>query len=139
MTFGKGQGGRPKGARNKITNDVRQIFHRVYEEMGDSMEITDKVTGEKRPCTGHEAMLLWAKTNQTEFYRLYGKMIPNTQEIQTDNHEDFLDELVIEADAKIVAPEAKAIDVTHTQVTEDKPLTPQDVDPNRPDKDADLV
>ncbi len=26
--------GRPKGSKNRLTNDVRQVFHRVYDEMG---------------------------------------------------------------------------------------------------------
>jgi hypothetical protein len=137
--FEKGNSGRPKGSKNKLTNDVRQIFHKVYEDMGGDDEITDPITGKKRRLTGHEAMLIWARGNPTEFYRLYGKMIPTTQEIQIDNHEDFLDDLVIEGQAEVKELETKAIDVTHTQPVDTTALSPQDVDPNKPDKDADLV
>lgn len=95
MVFQKGNKlgqGRPKGMKNRITNDVRQVFHRVYEEMGDG--VIDEKTG--KPITGHQAMLAWAQDNPTEFYRLYGKMIPQTAELPDDLHEDFIDELIFE-------------------------------------------
>lgn len=93
MAFQKGHKlstGRPKGRKNRITNDVRQVFHKVYEEMGDNT--LDEKTG--KPLTGHQAMLEWARINPTEFYRLYGKMIPATAELPDDLHEDFIDELI---------------------------------------------
>ncbi len=95
MPFEKGNKlstGRPKGVKNRITNDVRQVFHRVYEEMGQ--HVVDETTG--KPLTGHQAMLEWARINPTEFYRLYGKMIPATQEVPADLHEDFIDDLIFE-------------------------------------------
>ncbi len=30
-------GGRKRGSKNRLTNDVRQIFHDVYEKMGDDI------------------------------------------------------------------------------------------------------
>ncbi len=96
MPFEKGNklgaGGRPKGTKNRITNDVRQVFHKVYEEMGEG--VIDEKTG--KPITGHQAMRAWAQGNPTEFYRLYGKMIPQTAELPDDLHEDFIDELIFE-------------------------------------------
>ncbi len=115
MGFQKGNnyGGRKRGAKNRLTNDVRQIFHDVYENMG-----ADKINPDTdKPYTGAEAMLLWARDNQTEFYRLYGKMIPATAEITGDVHEDFLEMLVLEEHqykAKLIEAKAKAVDVTDT-------------------------
>jgi hypothetical protein len=137
--FQKGNPGRPKGAKNKITNDVRQIFHTIYNEMGNEAEIEDPKTGRKRKMTGNEAMMKWARENQTEFYRLYGKMIPTTQEIQTDNHEDFLDELIVEADAVITEPEQLVIEATPAQPLAIKEVKQEDVTPDTPETDAHLV
>ncbi len=108
MVFEKGNKlstGRPKGTKNRITNDVRQVFHRVYEEMG--AHVVDSNTG--KPLTGHQAMLEWARINPTEFYRLYGKMIPATAELPQDLHEDFIDELVFEDE---LPKQVEAKDVT---------------------------
>ncbi len=107
--------GRPKGAKNRYTNDVRQVFHEVYEQMGAG-EIFKK-TG--KPKTGLEAMLEWARENPAEFYRLYGKMIPATAEITGDVHEDFLDDLVLEeelAKTKLIQGNAKVVDVTNEDI-----------------------
>jgi hypothetical protein len=106
----KGNGGRPKGSRNRLTNDVRQVFHKVYDEMGADTEIRDKETGEMRPQTGHEAMLQWARENPTEYYRLYGKMIPATAELPDEMHEDFVATLIFE-DEETELIETTAVDV----------------------------
>ena len=142
MVFEKGheiRGGRPKGSKNRITNDVRQAFHKVYDEMGKDF-VDEK--GVKRPLSGHEAMLMWARTNPTEFYRLYGKMIPATAELPADIHEDFVDELIFtEEMPKLV--EAK--DVTDMGQDDQKQLTngvdiPQDGNDNAPlDKAIDYM
>lgn len=136
--FQKGNAGRPKGSKNKITNDVRQIFHEIYESMGDGMEVEDKITKKKRQMTGREAMLVWAQGNPTEFFRLYGKMIPTTAEITVDTHEDFLDELILEADGEEI-PVVEAKDVTKLQAPANKELTSHDVTPSTPEIDANLV
>ncbi len=103
--------GRPKGSKNRITNDVRECFHRVYDEMG-----ADKINPDTdKPYTGAEAMLLWARDNPTEFYRLYGKMIPQTAEITGDVHEDYLEFLVLEEELtknKLIEAKAKVVDIT---------------------------
>ncbi len=132
--FEKGNNGRPKGAKNKLTNDVRAIFHKVYEEMGGEDKDGKKVSG-------HQAMLTWARDNQTEFYRLYGKMIPATAELVGDVHENFLDMLVIEDEVKLI--EANVVDVgndgpiegTNGEKSPDNAPHGDDA----PDKDADLV
>ncbi len=104
-----------KRGKNRITNDVRQVFHKVYDEMGADTDVQDEVTGQMRPMTGHEAMLLWAKVNQTEFYRLYGKMIPATAELPDEMHEDFIAQLVFEDE------EAELIETTAVDVGEEAP------------------
>ncbi len=136
MTFNKGHKlatGRPKGSKNRITNDVRQVFHRVYDEMGKG--IIDEKTGKQ--VSGHEAMLAWAQSNPTEFYRLYGKMIPQTAELPADMHEDFIEELIFEDELpKLV----EATDVTDMGKDGQKQLTngataPQKQPNNAPLKD----
>ncbi len=112
MPFQKGNklSGSRKGKKNRYTNDVRQVFHEVYNEMGNEVFVVDKDTGKTRKQTGHEAMLVWAKTNQTEFYRLYGKMIPATAELSEDMHEDFIAELIFEEEEAMLV-ETDAVDV----------------------------
>ena len=65
-----------------------------------------------KPYTGHEAMLAWTLENMTEFYRLYAKMIPRTEELSDDMHEDFVATLIFEDEAKMIEGEAKVVDVT---------------------------
>ncbi len=82
--------GRKKGARNKLTNDVRAAFHNAYDGMGGLDENGKLIE------TGDEAFLKWARENQTEFYRLYAKMIPKTAELPEDILENFVDDLIFE-------------------------------------------
>jgi hypothetical protein len=112
MGFEKGNklAGSRKGKKNRINNDVRQVFHEVYENMGEGIEIVDPDSGELRRQTGKEAMLSWAQTNQTEFYRLYAKMIPATAELPEEMHEDFIGSLVFEAEEGELT-ETTAVDV----------------------------
>ncbi len=130
--FGKGHKlatGRPKGSKNRVTNDVRQVFHRVYEAMGDG--ILDEKTG--KPINGHQAMLIWAQQNPTEFYRLYGKMIPQSAELPDDLHEDFIDDLIFEDELpKLV----DAVDVTDMGKDDQKQLTDGEQEPNKEAKNA---
>jgi hypothetical protein len=99
-----------KRGKARLNNDVRQVFHKVYDEMGANVEVIDEVTGEKRKQTGHEAMLDWARDNRSEYYRLYGKMIPATAELPEDMHEDFIATLVFE-DEEVELIETDAVDV----------------------------
>ncbi len=99
--------GRKKGARNKLTNDVRAAFHKAYANMGGFDENGKLIE------TGDDAFLKWARQNQTEFYRLFAKMLPKTAELPDDLHEDFLEELVLEEESdKWIEGNAKVVDVT---------------------------
>lgn len=51
--------GRPKGTPNKTTVAAREAFQLAFDKLG-----------------GPEAMAKWAGENQTEFYKLYGRLIP---------------------------------------------------------------
>ncbi len=53
------------------------------------------------------AFLKWARQHQTEFYRLYSKMIPQTAELGSDSYEDFVGSLIFEQE------QAKVVDVTN--------------------------
>lgn len=71
--------GRPKGSQNKTTAAVKEGLLFAYEGMG-----------------GAEALLTWGRENQTEFFKLLAKLLP--QEIKSDvnlsfNHEEALADL----------------------------------------------
>lgn len=51
--------GRPKGALNKTTVAAREAFQLAF----DSLD-------------GPDGLAAWARDNQTEFYKLYGRLIP---------------------------------------------------------------
>ncbi len=55
--------GRPPGAVNKTTRSAREAFQLAFDKIG-----------------GGEALATWAADNQTEFYKLYGRLIPITAE-----------------------------------------------------------
>jgi len=56
---GERRGGRQKGTPNKATATVKEALVRAYTAIGSD-----------------EAFALWATTNQTEFYKLWGRMLP---------------------------------------------------------------
>lgn len=61
-TFHKGHkklGGRKKGVQNKISVSAKQAFQDAFEKRG-----------------GVDALLKWANKNETEFYKIYSKLIP---------------------------------------------------------------
>ena len=64
-------GGRVAGTPNKISGAVRDNVVNVFNKIG-----------------GEEEMARWAKKNQTEFYRLYSKLLPRqvNSEILTDSN-----------------------------------------------------
>ena len=57
--FKPGEGGRPKGAVNKITRSAREAFQFAFDELG-----------------GAEALKAWAVANPTDFFKLYSRLIP---------------------------------------------------------------
>lgn len=59
MAAGKKTGGRKKGTPNKLSSGVKSNIVGVFDKIG-----------------GREAMAKWAKDNQTEFYRLYARLLP---------------------------------------------------------------
>jgi len=52
-------GGRPKGVQNKVTSTVKDNILAVFNGLG-----------------GTSKMREWAEENQTEFYRIYAKLLP---------------------------------------------------------------
>lgn len=59
MAIGKKTGGRVKGTPNHMSSGVKANIIGVFEKIG-----------------GRDEMARWAKENQTEFYRLYGRLLP---------------------------------------------------------------
>ena len=64
-------GGRVAGTPNKISGAVRDNVINVFNKIG-----------------GEEEMARWAKDNQTEFYRMYSKLLPRqvNSEISTETN-----------------------------------------------------
>lgn len=51
--------GRPKGALNKTTREVKEVIAQCFEDIGGIKEFG-----------------AWAKRERTEFYRMYAKLLP---------------------------------------------------------------
>lgn len=71
MAFKKGKektGGRQKGSENKVTKQFKDLLTEAYLALEDN---SDKKEGEVQ--TG---ILVWAKENPTDFYRICSKLIP---------------------------------------------------------------
>lgn len=58
MSGNRGKG-RPPGAKNKTTLKVKAALNAVYDKRG-----------------GDKALLAWSDENPTEFYKLWGKQLP---------------------------------------------------------------
>lgn len=65
MAFQKGQGGRPKGAKNRSTQAMREAWLATFRSL--------KYGGKKG---GTAALTAWAQDNPTEFYKLAARLIP---------------------------------------------------------------
>lgn len=75
MPFKKGQGrigGRKKGKPNKTTQAAHEAIELAFEGVG-----------------GVKALIEWGKSNQTDFYRLWSRRIPNAQEVTGKDGEDL--------------------------------------------------
>lgn len=55
--------GRPKGSPNKITASIKQALTDAFDNLG-----------------GVPSLVKWGKENQTEFYKLWSKLVP--QDVQ---------------------------------------------------------
>jgi hypothetical protein len=55
--------GRPKGARNKISGSAKENITAVFTRLGSTA-----------------AMAEWAEANQTEFYKIYARLLPTEVE-----------------------------------------------------------
>jgi hypothetical protein len=51
--------GRPKGAPNKTTKAAREAFEFAFQQIG-----------------GAKQLAAWAEDNQTEFFKLYARLVP---------------------------------------------------------------
>lgn len=56
---GKPGPGRPRGSPNKLTKAAREAFELAFDQLGSV-----------------DALVKWARANQSEFYRLYARLIP---------------------------------------------------------------
>lgn len=56
---GKKTGGRQKGTPNKLTQSAREAFQLAFDR-----------------CGGAQGLTTWARKNPTEFYKIYGRLIP---------------------------------------------------------------
>jgi hypothetical protein len=61
MAYKKGEGGRPKGASNKLTKTFKELVSETVQKLNDN------------PKTSMEN---WAVKNQTEFWKIASKLIP---------------------------------------------------------------
>lgn len=76
MSGNRGKG-RPLGAKNKTTTKVKEALVAVYAKRG-----------------GDKALLAWSQENPTEFYKLWGRMLP--QEVTGADGADLFEGLTRE-------------------------------------------
>lgn len=62
--------GRPKGAKNKLTANIKENIIAVFNRMG-----------------GTAGMHKWADENPTEFYRMYGRLAPTQVEVDVEHRD----------------------------------------------------
>jgi hypothetical protein len=65
MAIGQKTGGRTKGTPNKATADVKAALCRAFDGLG-----------------GVPALIDWGRTNPTEFYRLWARLLPQDMKAQ---------------------------------------------------------
>ena len=78
--------GRKAGTPNKISTTVKQNVISVFDDIG-----------------GVEAMATWAKDNRSEYYRIYSRLAPVSQEISGIDGAD----LPLSIGLRFVEPESK--------------------------------
>ena len=79
--------GRKAGTPNKISTTVKQNVISVFDEIG-----------------GIEAMATWAKDNRSEYYRIYSRLAPVSQEISGADGAD----LPLSIGLRFVEPDTKS-------------------------------
>jgi hypothetical protein len=85
---GKREGsGRKAGTPNKVSTTVKQNVISVFDEIG-----------------GIEAMATWAKDNRSEYYRIYSRLAPVSQEISGADGAD----LPLSIGLRFVEPDTKS-------------------------------
>lgn len=67
--FGKGNPGKPKGALNKTTKLVKEVFAEAFAELQNDESVK---------------LAVWGKENPTEFYKLASKLIPTQMNIAAE-------------------------------------------------------
>lgn len=69
--FKKGNKGKPKGAKNKITKSVKEMVKAAFDELQDDPKAN---------------LVSWAKRNPRDFYNIAAKLIPTEVDakIQTE-------------------------------------------------------
>lgn len=60
--------GRPKGAPNKITKKFKDLLTETYEALEDNSK--------NKKEDAETGLLVWAKDNPTDFYRICSKLLP---------------------------------------------------------------
>ena len=95
---------RPKGVPNKVGAQAKENIVAVFTRLG-----------------GTAAMADWARKNQTEFYRLYARLIPtdSTSEISVREAKDFSTEELLEIvhagqrQSELAEPDGESDDEVH--------------------------
>lgn len=72
----KKTGGRKNGTPNVLSRNAKEAFESAFQAVG-----------------GADGLAEWAKKNRTDFYRLYGRLIPVDANIIVSPHEQALSEL----------------------------------------------
>lgn len=77
--------GRPKGVPNKTTSTAKDNIMAVFNGLG-----------------GTSAMKKWAEDNQTDFYKIYARLIPADVKLSGDaeNPITVIQRTIVRADAK---------------------------------------
>lgn len=84
--FGKGNPGKPKGAVNKTTREVREAVGFVFNALQED---------ESKPYS----LVEWAKNNPGQFYQLASKLIPSVTQAKHDHSGTIEHRTVSETDA----------------------------------------
>lgn len=86
MAFKPGEGGRPKGAKNKVSRKMDEAFDKAF----DYLQTKDSTKLEQ-----------WAEDNPTEFYKLCAKRLT----LNTDSVSRVITESVSDEQARVMAEE----------------------------------